>query len=222
MSVESVVTIDIGAASVKLAEFDVDQRSITLTKFGFAEYEEIQTEENRVDLVTKAISKLKAESGVVAKKAHISLSAQMAFTKFVKLPPVGDDLQKIKQVVEFEARQNVPFEMNEVIWYYQLISTEADAEIEVMFVAIKNDVVESIVEAVTAEGFKVDVVDIATSSSYNAIRVNKIGQDECAMVLSIGARCSNLIFSDGTHFFSRNIPIAGHAVTQQIAKEFGI
>ena len=222
MAVESVVTIDIGAASVKLAEFEVDQRSITLTKFGFAEYDEIQTEDNRVDLLTKALRKLKAESGIVAKKAHISLSAQMAFTKFVKLPPVGDDLQKIKQVVEFEARQNVPFEMNEVIWDYQLISTEADTEIEVMFVAIKNDVVEGLVEAVEEEGFKVDVVDIATSSSYNAIRVNKIGQDECAMVLSIGARCSNLIFADGTHFFSRNIPIAGHAVTQQIAKEFGI
>ena len=125
-----------------------------MTKFVFSEYEEAQTEENRVALLSSALEKLKAESGVVAKKAHISLSAQMAFTKFVKLPPVGDDLQKIKQVVEFEARQNVPFEMNEVIWDYQLISSEADEEIEVMFVAIKNDVVESLVSAVKASGLK--------------------------------------------------------------------
>ena len=42
------------------------------------------------------------------------------------------------------------------------------------------------------------------------------------MVLSIGSRCSNLIFADGDLFFSRNIPIAGYAISQQISKEFGI
>ncbi|MDD7983608.1 type IV pilus assembly protein PilM [Lentisphaera marina] len=222
MASESVVTIDIGASSVKLGEFKVDHKVITLERFGCREYEEVQTESNRAALVKTTLNKLIQERGVQAKKAYISLSAQMAFTKFVKLPPVGDDAQKIRQVVEFEARQNVPFEMNEVIWDYQLISSADAEEVEVMFVAIKNEIVEELVSAVEDCGLKVEIVDIATSSSYNAIRVNRIGFDKCAMVLNIGSRVSNLIFSDGTSFFSRNIPIAGHAVTQQVAKEFGI
>ena len=193
-----------------------------LRGFGYREYDDVQTEENRAGLLKSTLTKIINERGVQAKKAYISLSAQMAFTKFVKLPPVGDDIQKIRQVVEFEARQNVPFEMNEVIWDYQPISSTDAEEIEVMFVAIKNEIVEELVGAVEECGLKVEIVDIATSSSYNAIRVNRIGYDKCAMVLNIGSRVSNLIFADGTSFFSRNIPIAGHAITQQVAKEFGI
>ncbi|WDE96025.1 type IV pilus assembly protein PilM [Lentisphaera profundi] len=222
MASESVVTIDIGASSLKLGEFKVDHKVITLERFGYREYDELQTESNRAALLKSTLTKLIQERGVQAKKAYVSLSAQMAFTKFVKLPPVGDDVHKIRQVVEFEARQNVPFEMNEVIWDYQLISSTDAEEVEVMFVAIKNEIVEELVATVEACGLKVEIVDIATSSSYNAIRVNRIGFDKCAMVLNIGSRVSNLIFSDGTSFFSRNIPIAGHAITQQVAKEFGI
>ena len=144
----------------------------------------------------------------------------MAFIRFVKLPPIDENEERVKQIVEFEAKQHVPFDMNEVIWDYQLIGT--GDELDVMFVVIKNEIVEQITEAVEEIGLKVQLVDVASSTCYNAARVNRIGDDNCAMVLSIGSRCSNLIFADGDLFFSRNIPIAGYAISQQISKEFGI
>jgi uncharacterized membrane protein YgcG len=42
------------------------------------------------------------------------------------------------------------------------------------------------------------------------------------MVLNIGGRSTNLLFVDRARFFARTIPIAGHTITQQVAKEFGI
>ena len=219
-SSDQILSIDIGAWSIKLGEFENASDGLTMKQFGYAEYSKLMTDENRGELIKETLQKLIDERQLTSKKAYISLSSQLAFTRFVKLPPIDENEDRVKQIVEFEARQHVPFEMNEVIWDYQLIGT--GEELDVMFVVIKNEIVDQITSAVESLGLKVVLVDVASSACYNASRANRIGDDSCAMVLSIGSRCSNLIFADGAHFFSRNIPIAGYAVTQQISKEFGI
>ena len=217
---DQILSIDIGAWSIKLGEFENASDGLTMKQFGYGEYSSLMTDDNRADLIKDTLKKIIDEKQITTKKAYLSLSSQLAFTRFVKLPPIEENEERVKQIVEFEARQHVPFEMNEVIWDYQLIGT--GDELDVMFVVIKNEIVEQITQAVESLGLKVALVDVASSACYNASRANRIGDDSCAMVLSIGSRCSNLIFADGTHFFSRNIPIAGYAVTQQISKEFGI
>lgn len=217
---DQILAVDIGAWSIKLGEFENASEGLTMKQFGYGEYSHLMTDDNRADLIKDTLQKILDEKQLSTKKVHLSLSSQLAFTRFVKLPPIEENEERVKQIVEFEARQHVPFEMNEVIWDYQLIGT--GEELDVMFVVIKNEIVEQITSAVESLGLKVVLVDVASSACYNASRANRIGDDSCAMVLSIGSRCSNLIFADGTHFFSRNIPIAGYAVTQQISKEFGI
>src|SRR5690606_25181749 len=119
------------------------------------------------------------------------------------------------------ARQNVPFPMEEVIWDYQLIGSDEE-ELEVMFAVIKNDIVDGVIRAVTDLDLQPELVDFAPAALYNAARANYVGEEECAMLLDIGGRCTNLLFLDGERFFARAIPIAGFTITQQIAKEFGI
>ncbi len=55
---------------------------------------------------------------------------------------------------------------------------------------------------------------------YNAVCYNYPDMEGCAMVLDIGARSSNLIFIEQNRIFSRSIPVAGNAVTQELMKEF--
>ena len=112
--------------------------------------------------------------------------------------------------------------MEEVIWDYQLIANPESDEMDVMFVVIKNDIVEQMTGAVQAVGLDPILVDVAPAACYNAARANHVGDEDCAMVLNIGGRSTNLLFADKTRFFARTIPIAGHSITQQIGKEFGI
>lgn len=215
-----ILSIDIGAWSIKVGEFENSPDGLLMKQFGYAEYSAQMSDDNRPSLVKEALEKVLSQKNFTAKKVFLSLSSQLAFIRFVKLPPIDENEERVKQIVEFEAKQHVPFDMNEVIWDYQLIGT--GDELDVMFVVIKNEIVEQITEAVEELGLRVQLVDVASSTCYNAARVNRIGDDNCAMVLSIGSRCSNLIFADGDLFFSRNIPIAGYAISQQISKEFGI
>jgi type IV pilus assembly protein PilM len=219
------LTIDIGSTGIRMGEFEYPQagESMILHRFKVVEYAEQITEANRHVVISDAIRSAYEEGGFTTNRCSVSVSGQAAFMRFVKLPPVREEEARIKQIVEYEARQNVPFPMDEVIWDYQLFSTgESDEDLEVMFVVIKNDIVESVIAAVKSVGLKPKIVDFAPAALYNVARANHIGEEECSMLLNIGGRCTTLLFLDGNRFFARTIPIAGFSITQQIAKEFGI
>ncbi len=218
-----VMALDIGAAGIKLAEFAYGAaNTVTLLAFDYREYPEELTEDTRGFIIGTVLREMLQSGRYEAKKALISISGQYALTRFVPLPPVAEEESRVRQIVEFEARQNVPFPMEEVIWDYQLIANPDAEELEVMFVVIKNDIVEDITGAVQAAGLEPVLVDVAPAACYNAARANLIGDDGCAMILNLGDRSTNLLFADRQQFFARTIPIAGHSITQQISKEFSM
>jgi type IV pilus assembly protein PilM len=223
-SQDSILAIDIGGDSLKIAEFSYPvEGGIILEGFAFTEYGGDMKESELLDSLSEVFAETLSENGFLSKNVHISISGQSAFVRFVKLPPVGEEEDRVRQIVEYEARQNVPFPMDEVVWDYQLISgAEEDSEIEVMFVVVKNELIERITNIVHDSGREVKLIEVAPTCCYNAARANEIGEDECEMILNIGGRCSSLVFIDSGRFFVRTIPIAGHSVTQQVSKEFGI
>ncbi len=220
---DTILAIDIGADSVKLAEFSYPPGGkFVLEKFAFAEYGGDLKEEELLTALTDKLAVVLAEHDFKAKKVLISISGQSTFVRVVKLPPMGEKEDRVKQVVEYEAKQNVPFPIDEVVWDYQLISTGVENEIEVMFIVVKDTVVEDLTNAIEKFGKEIIVVDVAPVACYNAARANEVGGNDCIMILNIGSKCSSLVFIDSGRFFVRPIPIAGHSITQQISKEFGI
>ena len=216
------LSIDIGSTGIRVGEFEYPSSGgLIIHAFNHVEFTQQLSESNRTDIISDALQKALEDENFTTRKASICVSGQAAFMRFVTLPPVSEEESRIKQIVEYEAKQNVPFPMEEVIWDYQLIAG-ADDELGVMFVVIKNDIVEGVIEAVVKNGLKPNLVDFAPSALYNVARASHIGDNECSMVLNIGGRCTTLLFLDGQRFFARTIPIGGFSITQQITKEFGI
>ncbi len=216
------LVVDIGSTGVRCADFEYPAAGgFVLNKFTHAEYTEQLTESNRTAIISAALRETLETIKPSTNRVAVCVSGQAAFMRFVKLPPVTEEESRVKQIVEYEARQNVPFPMDEVIWDYQLIGGD-DEDLEVMFVVIKNDIVESVIDAITNVSLRPTLVDFAPAALYNVARANHVGDNECVMILNIGGRCTNLLFLDGDRYFARTIPIAGFSITQQIAKEFGI
>ena len=218
---ERILAIDIGSTGLRIAEFSIGD-GLTLHAYQSVEYDEHLSDSNRTLVISTALKQGLGEGNFSTKRAAVCVSGQAAFMRFVKLPPVSEEESRIRQIVEYEARQNVPFPIDEVIWDYQLIGSPEDEELEVMFVVIKNEIVEGVIAAMSSAGLKTILVDFAPAALYNVARAVQVGQSECSMVLNIGGRCSSLLFIEGGRFFVRTIPIAGYTITQQIAKEFGI
>jgi type IV pilus assembly protein PilM len=224
-SSDLILAIDIGADTLKLAEFSYPPTGgVALEKFACTEFGGELKEEELMAAMKEALASSFAEHNFTARNVILSISGQAAFIRFVKLPPIGEEEHRVRQVVEYEAKQNVPFPIDQVVWDYQLIggSGAGESEIEVMFVVVKGDYIQEITDALEKLGKQTLLVDVAPTACYNAARANEIGAEESVMILNIGGRSSSLVFIDSGRFFVRSIPIAGHTITQQISKEFGI
>lgn len=220
---DRILAIDIGATSIKLCEFDfTDSAAVSLARFAHREYEEELSESTRMGVVAGLLRQMLAEGGFQARKALVCMSGQSSLMRFSRLPIINYDKKRIKQMAEFEATQNIPFAISEVLMDYQLIPTPDGGSIDIMSVVIKNDIVEQFTNAISQVGCIPMLIDVAPAACYNTARANGVGDDECVIVLNIGGRVTNLIFCEGERFFARTIPIAGYTITQQIAKEFGI
>lgn len=219
---DRILALDIGAATIKVAEFaGVKPHGLRLVNFNHADMGlDLEHEENRKAVIISTIRNVLREKNIKTKHVVFSVSGQSVFTRFVKLPPV--DESKVVQIIQYEAQQNVPFPIDEVIWDYQLVGSSAAGEIEVVLLAIKSDIIEELNEGVESAGLHTEMVDVAPMALYNAVRYNYGEMEGCTLVVDIGARTSNLLFLEQNKVFSRAIPIAGNAITQQIATEFSI
>jgi len=219
---ERILALDIGASTVKVGEFQASKgQGLRLTNFNFADLGiDPEHEENRKALIVSTVRNVVREKNIKATNVVFSVSGQSVFTRFVKLPPV--DESKVAQIIQYEAQQNVPFPIDEVIWDYQLLGKTAEGELEVVLLAIKSDIIEDLTEGVESCGLRTEMVDVAPMALYNAVRYNYGDLEGCTMVIDLGARTTNLLFLEQNRVFSRSIPIAGNAITQSIASEFNI
>lgn len=216
-----VLGLDIGAASVKLAVLEREKSGgVKLLKYGVADLPgDSGQEAERSGIITATIKQMMREQGVRKSRAVISVAGQSVFTRFVKLPAATPE--NIERMVGFEAQQNVPFPMSEVVWGYQLIGGASEkGEYEVVLVAIKSEIIESLAKAVDTAGLHVELVDVSSLALYNAVRYNYEVEEGCTLVADIGAKTTNLIFIEKEKIFTRAVPIGGNTITQEIVREF--
>jgi type IV pilus assembly protein PilM len=213
------LAIDFGAGTLKAAEFEIsDAGALTLRRFGLRPLGlEGSQESARERVVTKALQELLAERGFAAKQANVCAPGFQVFSKFVKLPPV--DSAKVTQIIQYEAQQNVPFPLAEVVWDYQILGTAPGGELDVLLVAIKTDLVEGLFRLAEARGLRLNVVDVSPAALCNAFRFNYGEVEGCSMLLDIGAKTSNVLFFEKGKVFARSISIGANTITQDFATE---
>jgi len=214
-----ILALDIGASTIKLAEF-VSMRSgtVELVNFGVSSLgSEGASDLERGAIIVSTIKELLHDCQIKPGPVLLSVSGQSVFSRFVKLPPVDKD--KVYQIILYEAQQNVPFPIDEVVWDYQLIG-RGEGELDVMLAAIKADIIIGMTDAVEYAGLRTDLVDVAPMALYNAVRFNYNDTAGCTLVVDIGSRSTDLIFMEQGRVFIRSVPVAGNAITQQVMREF--
>lgn len=219
MKSKSFLGVDFGAGSLKVAEFEpTESGGICLRAFGSHPLGLAGAQEAaREGVIKKAIQALLTEHGFNTKDINVCAPGFHVFSKFVKLPPV--DSSKVTQIIQYEAQQNVPFPLEEVVWDYQILGTTSSGELEVLLVAIKTDLVEKLFKMAESNGLTLSLVDVAPSALCNAFRYNYGDLEGCTMLLDIGAKTSNLLFFEDGKVYSRSINIGANAITQEFANE---
>ena len=216
---KSFLTADFGAANSKLAEFELtEEGGLLLRNYGFKSLGQDGLQEGtRESALQKGLREALSEFGFRAKAVNVCAPGFHTFSKFVKLPPV--DTSKVTQIIQYEAQQNVPFPLDEVVWDYQILGATATGELEVLLVAIKSDIVEGLFKVAETAGLTLKLVDVSPAALCNSFRYNYPDYEGCSMLLDIGAKTSNLLFFEKSTVYSRSINIGANAITLDFMKE---
>src|SRR5215510_11786101 len=169
---KSFLAVDFGAGSLKLAEFEVNESGgLRLKQYAIKSLgPEGAQESTREATILKALQAVLAEKHLTSRDCNVCAPGFHVFSKFVKLPPV--DPAKVTQIIQYEAQQNVPFPLQEVVWDYQILGTTAGGELEVLLVAIKAEIVEGLFRVSEATGLRLQLVDVSAAALCNAFRFN--------------------------------------------------
>lgn len=134
---------------------------------------------------------------------HLGIPGHVALTKWVRTPAVAG--AKRAKVVEFEAAQNIPYALEEVVWDHVVVA-ENGAELELMLAAAKTEVVERLCAVVEDAGMNVVQVTPACVALWHCMRWNHPeALAEGALLVESGERSTQLVFAQDERFYVRTL-----------------
>ncbi len=214
--------VDIGRSSLKAVRMRRMRDTVQIDGVDIVDYYGSPDEQPSSAEIRQALAQFKQRNKIKATDmVAVAVPGYAAFTRFIKLPPVDD--KKIADVVKYEAAQQIPFPLNDVVWGFQKVERqyEPGEEIDVGIYAIREEIVRNYLADFDAAKLHVDVITIAPLALYNFARYEMDIPDE-AVVVDIGADHTDLIVIEGGKFHVRNLALAGNDITKRLSEEFDI
>jgi type IV pilus assembly protein PilM len=230
--------IDLGQCGLKAIRLQEIDGQIVATAFDYVEHPKIlsQPDADPDQLTREALDKFLSRNSLRGDIVAISVPGQSGLARFVKLPPVEE--KKIADIVRFEAKQQIPFNLDEVVWDYQKIGSGAVTdgfamETEIGLFAMKRDMVGRYLQHFRDVNVDVHIVQMAPLALCNYVGYDLLGKDtlgggegeganekKCIVALDIGADSSNLVITDGERIiWQRPIPLGGNHFTRALTKD---
>ncbi len=227
--------IDLGQCGLKAIRLQEIDGQLVATAFDYVEHPKIlsQPDADPDQLTREALDKFLSRNNLRGDIVAISVPGQSGLARFVKLPPVEE--KKIADIVRFEAKQQIPFNLDEVVWDYQKIGSGAVTdgfamETEIGLFAMKRDMVGRYLQHFKDVNVDIHIVQMAPLALCNYVSFDLLGKDEqpsegssdkrCVVALDIGTDSSNLVITDGERIiWQRPIPLGGNHFTRALTKD---
>src|SRR6185369_9069902 len=143
--------IDLGLCALKAIRLEYTDGEARATAFDYIEHPKIlsQPDADPDQLTREALEQFLSRNSLKGDMVCISVAGQSGLARFVKLPPVEE--KKIADIVKFEAKQQIPFPLEEVVWDFQkigsgLVTDGFAMETEIGLFAMKRDMVNRAIQ----------------------------------------------------------------------------
>jgi type IV pilus assembly protein PilM len=226
--------IDLGQSALKAIRLQLVNGEVVGTAFDYIEHPKIlsQPDADPDALTREALETFLSRNTIRGDLIAISVPGQTGLARFVKLPPV--EAKKIPDIVRFEAKQQIPFPLEEVVWDWQKLGSQAAedfSENEIGLFAMKRDMVNRYLQAFRDVNVEVHIVQMSPLALCNFVAYDVLGKDvdsvgdeegkkQCAVALDIGSDNTNLVVTDGNKIiWQRPIPIGGNHFTRALTKD---
>jgi type IV pilus assembly protein PilM len=225
---KSLVGLDIGSSSIKLAEVISNSKGHYLNRFcevplpKGAIIDGILADAGALSLKIKEIFKLAkcGRKGIVT-----SLAGNSVIIKKVTLEQMNET--ELRDLIRDEAGKYLPFDnMDDVNYDFQILGENNynPNQMDIVIVAAKKDIVSSFLEAATAAGQNVDIIDVAPFVLETLYCANyEFDNEEIVVLINIGASTTGInVVKGGMSVFTRDFALAGNSITEAIQEKYKV
>lgn len=214
--------IELGAGGLKALKLARDGDDVRVLEFVDIQHKRVLSapdldvnEANRL-----AISTLAGQYDLTGASIAISVPGHSAFARFAKLPPV--EPKKVKDIVKFEAVQQIPFQLSEVEWDYQTFQSPDSPDVEVGIFAMTREKVMERLAFWAESGITPDLVTLSPVAAYNAIAYDQAFNEKTpgTVILDVGTTSTDLIVAEPGRMWIRTFPLGGHQFTEALVSAF--
>ncbi len=217
--------IEVGQFALKAMRLVTDGETVSVTDFAVIPHQRVLTDPavedqpGMVRVTLAAFVQQHAES-LAQDPIVMSLPGNAGFARFTTLP--GIDPKSLRSMVEYEAKQQIPFPMEDVEWDSHVFPPDESGQCGIGIFAVTNDRLRELLSLYAECGIEPDVLTLSPIAAYNAIShdLNLSADSKVISCLDIGTASSDFIVIDRGRCWIRTFPVGGTHFTSSITDAF--
>lgn len=225
----SVVGIDIGSRSIKVAEIRNAGKEASVTGLGM-----IDTPEGAVDhtgiynaeAVAAALKQVLTASGISNPNAVVSIAGQASvLVRTLEVPRMNP--AELKDHMQWEINRNIPFSESTVVSDFKSLTDEDpnSPNMDVVMAISPQSAIDTIMSCVKRAGRNTAAIDVEPLGLARSLVISYddeyAGKTVC--LVEIGHKTTSInIYRNGKLLLPRQVPMGGEMFTQAIADAMGV
>lgn len=224
-SSSKVIGLDIGSSSIKLADLTTTKKGVELNNFAFIPTPTAAITNGEITdsiLVAETVKSAYKENSFKTKNTCVGLPGSAVILKKISIPKT--DPKNLRDQVQYEAAQYLPFDLNQVtIDFHQLSFSQSVENMDILVAAAQNEFILTYLESLHLAGLKCSILDVSSLALANIFEVNYGKTTEPVALFNFGSGVTNfIVLLQGEVIFSRDIPVGGFQFTNEISKNMSI
>lgn len=210
---ENIAAIDIGSSSVKLLIVRTGFKNFKVTSMS---YEDVEPGDSSGGAVEAALGRLLGESDLSGCVVLSNLPMEKTVIRNISFP--FDDVHKIASALPYEAEENLPFRMDDLVMDFQTLKSPNPGEGRIMLAAATKDSVRDFTGVMQSQRLAPLRLGLESNALFECYKYFNQIPEEAVIQIDIGNNKTIVnIVQNSQLLYTRCIPIGIGAVHRDIA-----
>jgi len=225
----SVLGIDIGSRTIKVAEVRSQGKEAVVTALGMIDTPEGSVDHTGVynsDAVGAALKQVLGEAGASVSHAVVSIAGQASvLVRTLEVPRMNP--AELKEHMQWEINRNIPFAESTVVSDFQPLPADDpnSQNMDVVMAISPQSAIDTILACIKKAGKQPVAIDVEPLGLARSVKMSHDDQyaDQTVCVVDVGHKTTSInIFKGGRLLMPRQVPIGGEMFTKAVADNMGV
>lgn len=201
---ENIAAFDIGTSSIKLVTVKTGFRDFQVSSFA---YEDIDFNiENAGESIREALERILKENNLKGYKILTNLPMEKGIIRNITFP--FSDVEKIAEAIPYEAEENIPFKMEDLVMDFQSLKGRNAEEGRILLAATHKETIHDFNRIMTEGSVQPVRMGLESNALFECYRYfNRIGQETILQIdVGHGKTVLNII-KDNSLLYTRSISV---------------